>query len=265
MVSQSKEERFEEAKTTESLMSVVKFDMDNSNVMEVVQRRDQDYAAEMSLLPNAWDMGLPQGLAAGLFSLAFFSRGNSIILQRDRGTSPFGAPRTPASSAALKLSLYTFSLTVSFANMFLVSVAFQDKNKILSDLAKTPLVEGRSVLADSFCDDLSKEYRRIHSPEYWQTVQSPFLRHAGDFVHNCDLRRSYERKLRKERGMMPGEPVSVPPPGVPTTTSDYNDDDSHDGGDGDFELKQEEEAFVGDDWANTFVTDQEDSDSNEWK
>lgn len=247
-------------------MSVIKVDMDNSNAMEVLEKRDQDYAAEMSLLPNAWDMGLPQGLAAGILSLAFFTRGYSIILARDRGTSPFNAaPRTPGSSAALKLALYTFSLTISFANMFLVSVSFQDKEKILSRLAAAPLVEGRSVLADSFCNDLSKEYRRIHSPEYWKTVQAPFLRHMGDFVHNCDLRRSFEAKLRKERGLAPGDPVSVPPPGVPTTPIDYSASEEEDSLESEFSFGQDEETIIGDDWIDAFVTDQEDSNNKEWK
>lgn len=264
MGSQSKEEQLEEARTTEALMSVLKFDMESTDVMEAIQKRDPAYATEMTLLPTAWDMGLPQGLTAGLLSIAFFTKGNSIILSRDEGISPFGATRTPASSAIMKLSLYTFSLSISLANTLLVSFAFQDKEKILSRLATTPLVEGRSVLADSFCEDLSREYRRIHPPEYWRNVQSPFLRHMGDFVHNCDLRRSFEKKLRKERGTMAGDPVSIPSPGVPTAISDYSGDDETT--EDDFNFGQDEETIVGDDWADAFVTDQEDSNNDkEWK
>ena len=268
MVSQSKEERLEEARTTEALMSVVKLDMESSKAMEVLQRRDQEHAAEMSLLPGAWDMGLPQAFAAGLLSLAFFTKGNSVILQRHRGSnSPFGTTPTPASSTILKLSLYTFSLSVSFANTILVSAVCQDKEKILSKMAKAPLVEGKSVLADSFCDDLTREYRRIHPPEYWRTVQSPFLRHVGDFVHNCELRRSYETRLRRERGMMPGEPVSVPPPGVPTTVSEHSDDTVE----SDFDFGSGEDTDItedsGDNWADAFSTDPEDmldNDNKKW-
>lgn len=268
---QSKEERLEEARTTEKLMGVIRIDMDNSDAMNAIQRRDPTYAAEMKLLPGAWEMGLPQGITAGLLSLAFFSKGNSIILRRDQGTSPFGGgARSPASSFATKLALYTFSLTVSFANTVLVSAACQDKEKILSRLAETPLVEGRSILSDSFCDDLTREYKRIHPPEYWKTVHSPFLRHLGDFVHNCELRRSYENKLRKDRGLSTDQGVSIPPPGVPATLtpSDSTDDNNGEGmtGEDSFTFGQDEETIISEDWADSFATDQEDSENGkEWK
>ena len=247
----------------ESLMSVLKLDMERSGAMEAIQKRDPAYSTEMSLLPKAWDMGLPQGLTAGLVSLAFFIKGNSIILNRDRGISPFGGTRPPAASAIMKLSLYTFSLSISLANTMLVSLACQDKEKILTKLADTPLVEGRSVLSDSFCSDVSKKYHEIHSPEYWKNVQSPFLRHMGTFVHNCELRSSFENKLRKERGIMAGEPVSIPPPGVPTTISEYNQSDET--GENDFGFDQQEEAAVGDDWSNDTFMSEQDNNGNDWK
>jgi hypothetical protein len=264
MGSQSKEEQLEEARTMEALMSVLKFDMERSGAMEAIQKRDAAYAAEMNLLPKARDMGLPQGLTAGLVSLAFFMKGNSVILKRDRGVSPFGGARPPAASAIMKLSLYTFSLSVSLANTLLVSFAFQDKEKILSRLAETLLVEGRSVLSDSFCSDVSKKYHEIHSPKYWENVKSPFLRHMGTFVHNCELRRSFENKLRKERGLMSGEPVSIPPPGVPTTINDYSGSDET-GETSDFDFGQEGDTTIGDDWNDDTIMTNHENNGSDWK
>lgn len=266
MASQSEEQKREEAKTIEALMNAVNLD-DNTMAAIKNARSNEEYAAEKSLFPSAWDVGLPQGMAAGLASLAFFTVGNSILMKRS--TSPGG----PFAFRAVALSVLTFA--VSMANATIVAEACQDKEKVLSRLAEIPLTSGRSVVSDSFCQDLSQEYRRLHSPEYYKTVQSPLLRYMGVFVHNCELRQAYERQLLQEQGMTmnQGESVFIPPPGVPTTTSvsddgsDYNTSDLSQPGDFDF---GQEETIIGDDWADTFTTDEEDStgstsSSKDWK
>jgi hypothetical protein len=97
-----------------------------------------------------------------------------------------------------------------------VSLYFTDQDKLLHMVASTtPLVPGCSVVADEFCQDICDKYYQIHSPEYWNQVESPILLTIQTFCRNCQLRNAYEHKLRQEQGLDHATPISIPAPGVP--------------------------------------------------
>jgi hypothetical protein len=94
-------------------------------------------------------------------------------------------------------------------------------------------------------------------------VESPILRCISTFCRNCQLRNAYQLKLRQEEGL--GDTtstleVSIPPPGVPL---DYTFQENADSvseetfGLDDFGQETTIVTSQDDDWAKSFVTDQE--------
>jgi hypothetical protein len=92
------------------------------------------------------------------------------------------------------------------------------------------------------------------------------LRGLIDFTNNCKKRQAMERRIRRERGMGPNEPVEIPPPGV--DSSEWNNDGVDDedsfgdsyGGEKHFggETGAEENGWNKED-PSSLVSDQEDS------
>jgi hypothetical protein len=79
--------------------------------------------------------------------------------------------------------------------------------------SSVPLVEGRSVFSDELCSDVVKAYHRFDIGK--EPVENPVLKNIESMVHNCQRRQAFEERLRNDRGLHPGVPVSIPPPGVP--------------------------------------------------
>jgi len=90
---------------------------------------------------------------------------------------------------------------------------------------------------------------------------SPPLKGLLQFCHNCQLRAVYEKQLRQQLGLSDSDPVSIPAPGVPESTADlalsFGNDESSSGASNEFYDPSKEENGEGDDWADSFVTDQE--------
>jgi hypothetical protein len=82
-----------------------------------------------------------------------------------------------------------------------------------------PLVEGRSHVADEMCDDFVNFFEKLHAKETCERRSNDNLKQIYTFVRNCQRRRAYETKLRKERGLKDDQAVAIPVPGVPTDYS----------------------------------------------
>jgi len=91
-----------------------------------------------------------------------------------------------------------------------------------------PLVEGRSVFSDAMCKDCVNLHDHIPSDERGRIQARIRSRSSSEKTSNdvvwsryfnlvsaCRRRILYEDILRKERGLPPGTPVAIPPPGVP--------------------------------------------------
>jgi hypothetical protein len=167
----------------------------------------------------------------------------------------------PTTNSALQVVLVQFTLDMSLSVIAAISVSlyFTDQDKLLRTVASTPLVPGRSMVADEFCQDISREYHQIHSPEYWNQVESSTLLTIQAFCRNCQLRNAYEHKLRQEQGLEDTATISIPPPGVPLddTFRDnaYSVSEESFGFDN-FEQEMTIVTSQNDDWAKSLVTDQ---------
>lgn len=94
-----------------------------------------------------------------------------------------------------------------------------------------PLLPGRSSLSESICKDCITLQDRIPY-ELRQSIKSRiqhmdnansedlFWRQYFSIASSCRRRLAYENKIRSERGLYPGTPVAIPPPGVPPDLPD---------------------------------------------
>eukprot|EP00535_Pseudo-nitzschia_heimii_P008333 CAMPEP_0197190010 /NCGR_PEP_ID=MMETSP1423-20130617/20823_1 /TAXON_ID=476441 /ORGANISM="Pseudo-nitzschia heimii, Strain UNC1101" /LENGTH=354 /DNA_ID=CAMNT_0042642287 /DNA_START=174 /DNA_END=1238 /DNA_ORIENTATION=- len=111
-----------------------------------------------------------------------------------------------------------------------VSMYLTDKEEIRKQIVELPLVSGRSLTADTLCDELVEELRQVRgekNPTFERlekisreritepTAASFFMEGIVLFCQNCERRRYFERSIREESGFGKSIPVKVPTPGVP--------------------------------------------------
>lgn len=268
----SREERAEEGKTVQHFMKLIRGKVEASTAVENLAKGNlgPEYQAERSLLSQVNQLGWTEGQIAGAVTFLFLRRrqiGNTMgrFLRTRYNQLPPPPPShltTRPHHPALQVVQFTLDLSLSVIAAISVSLYFTDQDKLLSTVASIPLVPGRSVVADEFCPDICREYNQIHSREYWNQVESPILRCISTFCRNCQLRNAYQHKLRQEQGL--GDPttssMSIPPPGVPL---DYTFQENADSvseetfGLNDFGQETTIVTSQDDDWAKSFVTDQE--------
>jgi hypothetical protein len=196
----------------------------------------------------------------------------NVLNRRSRGPS----------GAAYGIISWMVDLTVSFYVAVYVSV--RNPNQLLHQVADLPLMEGRSKIVSELCPDFLAELREMQREggddremnslqnEALQNPQTPLLKAFLRFCHNCNQRAAYENMLRREQGLAPNDPVSIPPPGVPSNTIP-NDMMGHPGsvwgedspalGDFDDSNCTDSNHTDQDDWTESFVTDQEDQTKRE--
>ena len=249
------EKELEEERTIDHFFNLIQLMLETSPTLEHLLLGggydSKDYQAEKEALMKINNSGLTEGTIAGIVTFVSLVAGPPLLKKfvppknykldaphksKTLGTYLFIGARLGVQAVA---SLVVAAYTTSY---------FTDEELMLKEIAQTPLLEGRSVIADEFCPLVTREYHRYHSSDYWKQVESPYLQHLGVFVENCDKRQSYEKELRKQQGLPISTHVSIPSPGVPNDYpideniyNDEYDDDEHD------------------EWVEAFVTDQEDT------
>jgi len=124
---------------------------------------------------------------------------------------------------------FAIDATVSF--YIAVFVSIRNPGKIMNEIAKIPLIEGRSRVSDEFCPEFLHELQEMQKDvlednnamqaDALKNPESVALKGLLEFCHNCKQRAAYENQLRQQLGLSDSDPVSIPPPGVPVTaTSD---------------------------------------------
>jgi hypothetical protein len=258
----SEEERMdEEYHTVEHFLNVIEHKLGTSHHVEDLLLgggfESQDYEVERDLLMKVNNMGLMEGTIAGCVTFASLV-GGPYIVKRLRPPKTYTLD-TPGGSKIGTLLLKGARLGIQVAASLVIaaytSYYYTDEDEMLKQVASTPLLPGRSVIADEFCDSLVNEYHRIHPPEYWKQVQDPYLHYLTIFTTNCQKRRAYEKRIREQANEGPDVPVSIPFPGVPVDylveedeTSEFLSGESNESS---FRHDEAEE------WARGLVTDQE--------
>ena len=116
-----------------------------------------------------------------------------------------------------------------------------DKKGTLQTCADLPLLEGRSEISDKLCDDFIDIYRNETRPQFWRDYSDDTLSALKVFSENCEKRRLFERRLRRDYGLRIDEDVELPSR-VPEDI-----------------VREERDRFGGADWADDF--DDQDQDT----
>ena len=262
------EQMDEEDRTIEHFFSIIQDKLETSHHLEDLLLRggynSKDYEAERKLLMEINNMGLVEGTIAGIVTFASLVGGPYIVkrLRSPKATYTLDPPRRTG-TFLLKAARLGIQVAASLVIAAYTTSYYTDEDEMLRQVASAPLLEGRSVIADEFCDSLVAEYHRIHPPEYWKQVKDPYLQYLGIFCDNCQRRRAYEKQIREEthESSQQHVPVSIPYPGVPV---DYPVDEK-------YTLLSEEssnDSFQHDDaeeWARALVTDREMDDDDSRK
>lgn len=111
-----------------------------------------------------------------------------------------------------------------------VSMLFTDKDAIRQQIVELPLVSGRSLTADTLCDEVVEELQKVREekdPTFERlekiskekmtepTTASFYMEGIVLFCQNCERRRYLESCIREESGLEKTVPVKIPSPGVP--------------------------------------------------
>lgn len=184
-------------------------------------------------------------------------------------------PQFPRSKNIVIRSIwFAFDSVLSLMMAASISMAYTDTDRIRQQLVELPLIPGKSLTADSLCDEIVQELRKVqqeHNPTYERlkrinnnshgsTPASYYLEGIVGFSENCQRRQFMERQLRQESGLGPYDKVEIPEPGVPRDGPRLID--NSEGGEEEVSTDTFDYDF-GDEtkWASDFVADQEE----DWK
>jgi hypothetical protein len=84
-----------------------------------------------------------------------------------------------------------------------------EKNSMRQDFENSPLVSGRSVVADEMCSGMISIANEHQIPPGLSS-NDPTMATFQTFVSNCRRRVEVEEKLRLQRGKAEDEPIVVP-------------------------------------------------------
>lgn len=124
-----------------------------------------------------------------------------------------------------------FASITGFATWLL----FVNKKKFLETAADIPLMEGHSHISETLCDDFMALHGTIDS-NFWKMHTDDTVVAINAFVRNCEKRRMYQKKLKREMGLNYEEMKIIDidlPNKVPVDI-----------------LEQEKDRFEGADWAS---------------
>jgi hypothetical protein len=262
---------------------------------------------ESLVIDQMQDMGLYEGIAAGVLTFIILRRGPLIIgryVQKSRMQQENSIRNTGFSNSSYQLSdpnptnrlqqtlnpkyprprnvflrgiWFCFDATVSLIVAASVTSMYTITEQLRNQIAELPLIEGRSLVAESLCDDLAAElqavqaegnraYRRLRKRDAQNEDHAAFYMEGVEkFVENCQRRNAMERRLRQEQGLGPHDHVEILPPGVPrdgprllANSDGVEQDEDY----SIYDLRHDYESPDAD-WASNFVTDQEDHDRKE--
>lgn len=215
------------------------------------------YQTESKLIQNAIASernAVIAGVAVGIAAFASFRYGPAFLVKRLGGEKKARAlkeaeeasRKDPYGWAKSSFSLCIETLFGAWAGVrgytivsreMIVGGSNKDDHSIFQDIAKIPLVEGRSIVAETICEEWmdvayhqvpktfwrhvkeEKEYgsSSLSDPRAWKAI--------ADFAINCQKRKVYMDTLRDKRNNQEEfitdsqnqtDSISIPSPGVPT-------------------------------------------------
>jgi hypothetical protein len=200
----------------------------NFNPRSMDPEKIKDYDSELKILkphfkPVMWGIGTTMTL---FFSFRV-SRHTGKIFIRKKGFSfervHVAKPGTNVQKKE-KMKEDLLSIPMDILLSFIVGCStalfLTDEKKLYRDIAKVPLVEGRSSFSDDLCTDFIRQYNQVPR-DFWtsrvdeersERVIDEYgsLRMFQQVTLNCKKRQIIENHMRKERGRAKNDPIHLP-------------------------------------------------------
>jgi hypothetical protein len=184
---------------------------------------------ERSIIKHACTFMSSRGLAAGATTLAMLRGYRGGVFGRMKRAILY-LP-APSSQAVASSSSSRWGLDITIGSVVGLSVMIQSaaSGQIFQDMAKIPLLPGRSSAVSRQCCEASveeyrsmiKDYRASKNTVALEVLERPETGNLKGFMalcQNCQKRHAHETKLRQEQNLDDDSPVYVAPPGVPEDT-----------------------------------------------
>ena len=187
----------------------------------------EDFDSELKLLkphlkPVIWGIGTTMALFASF-------RVNRHTGQLFTLTRRFTFERVPRQKLKNELQkrqkmredLFSIPLDIicSFAVGCSTAIFLTDAEKMYQDLAKLPLVKGRSSFSDDLCTDFIRQYHQVPR-DFWTSRvdekggrvidEHGSLRMLQQIALNCEKRQFVENYMKKEKGDSTNDPIYIP-------------------------------------------------------
>uniref|UniRef100_A0A7S2UMQ2 Uncharacterized protein n=1 Tax=Attheya septentrionalis TaxID=420275 RepID=A0A7S2UMQ2_9STRA len=196
----------------------------------------EQYAAELKLIKNiltAEREAILIGVLVGVTAFASFRYLPNYLVKRFGGETKANALREAENMSRTQEFYYLRTATgLLFEGLFGVwvghrgyQVAVNQTKGTYEEIAKIPLCEGRSNVAEGMCEEWMQLANTKVPRNFWQIVENEDVSDARtwkairQFADNCQKRKIYGTKLIKEQGLNPSEHVAIPSPGVPELMS----------------------------------------------
>eukprot|EP00554_Chaetoceros_debilis_P016710 CAMPEP_0194114804 /NCGR_PEP_ID=MMETSP0150-20130528/21520_1 /TAXON_ID=122233 /ORGANISM="Chaetoceros debilis, Strain MM31A-1" /LENGTH=277 /DNA_ID=CAMNT_0038805111 /DNA_START=166 /DNA_END=1000 /DNA_ORIENTATION=- len=140
------------------------------------------------------------GSAVAIASFIGLRRIPVYLANRMNAKSSKGTPQIIKETPLAKVVGSIFDAVLAGCFGFTGWVACSDKNKILNEMAEIPLIQGKSDISDKLCGDFIAIHQDIR-PQFWNEYSDDTLTAIQTFVKNCEKRKMYERRLRRDLGL----------------------------------------------------------------
>lgn len=84
---------------------------------------------------------------------------------------------------------------------FMGWATFLSKTKLFNTLADMPLIEGKSEISNSLCNDFINIHKNETRSRFWKENTDETICSINKFVKNCEKRHLYQKKIRRDMGL----------------------------------------------------------------
>lgn len=191
----------EDAKVVKSFVDKIQEKIDNK-ILQKPEKKELKILESVILYPGAIIGG-----CVGVSAFFILRRGpmyvmNRILAKQHEKKHQSGVSKPPIYRESFAAKVIGSAFDAAFASLVGLSawVISTNKEKALTEAARIPLVEGHSHISDALCDDFISIYSGIR-PKFWKDYQDDTLTAIQTFVHNCEKRNLYKKKLKREMGL----------------------------------------------------------------
>jgi hypothetical protein len=184
----------EDEKVVQSFLSIIQSKIDNKLLKP--QGKEREILRDAVLFPGA-----VIGACVTMATFVGLRKGPRHVMNYMAKQNMIGKP-LPEYHEGPILKTVGSLVDAAFASLtgFATWILLVNKKKCLEIAADIPLMEGHSHLSEMLCDDFMALHGTIDN-KFWKTHTDDTVVAINEFVRNCEKRRLYQKKLKREMGL----------------------------------------------------------------